>query len=219
MVTLTDYQEQRRFFIRFAALYVPWFVLTTLLAALPLSPTGMARFIICTAALVVPVVVFAVAYQLNPSLRAYVFRIDLSLLHFFQIARLAGIGMLAVYAVGRLAPLFALWAGGVDVIIGLTATFMAFLALVRDRLPRRMLTAWNVLGLLDFVVALVLWFLYSPTVFGVLGHQLDTTQMLILPLSFIPMAGVPVASIVHIIALIQLRSTTPRAPHPVLYPA
>jgi hypothetical protein len=61
-----------------------------------------------------------------------------------------------------------------------------------------MLIAWNLLGLLDFVVAFGLWFLCRP----------DMTQMLVLPLSFIPMAGVPIATIVHIIALLRLLSAS-----------
>src|SRR4030088_879489 len=95
----TRYHEQRTFFRRFAALYMPWFALTTLLAALPLSPYGMARFVICTVTILAPVAAFVLAYRRRPDLRSTVLRLDLTILHLFQIARLAGIGMLVGYAV------------------------------------------------------------------------------------------------------------------------
>lgn len=204
------------FFIRFAAFYLSWFVLTTLIGASPSSTEGMTRFALCTAAMLTPIVAFGVAYRRCAGLRDTVLRLDLSTLHFFQIARLAGIGMLTDYAAGRLAAPFALWTGGIDVLIGLSATFVAFLATTRDPLPRRALIGWNVLGLLDFVVAFAMWFLWSPTSLGVLAGHSDTAEMLHLPLSFIPLAGVPIASIVHIIALLQLRRGNPDAPNAVL---
>ena len=213
----TRYHEQRTFFRRFAALYMPWFALTTLLAALPLSPYGMARFVICTVTILAPVAAFVLAYRRRPDLRSTVLRLDLTILHLFQIARLAGIGMLVGYAVDRLAPPFALWAGGIDVFIGLSATFVAFLGMTRDPLPRRALMAWNALGLLDFAVAFGIWFLWSPTLMGVLADHSTTALMLRLPLSFIPMAGVPIAAIVHIIALLQLHRGDHDAPNKVLH--
>lgn len=211
------FDEQRRFFAHFAFLYIPWFAITTAIAASPLAPRGMIRFGLCTVAIVIPIAVFVVAYRRSPGLRATVVRLDLSCLHFFQIARMAGIGMLALYAVGRLAAPFALWAGGIDVFIGLTATFVAFIVAAAPQRPRSVLIAWNVLGLLDFVVALVIWFLWSPTSLGLLADSSDTGEMLRLPMSFIPMAGVPIASIAHIIALIQLTRANPTVPNAVLH--
>jgi len=104
-----------------------------------------------------PVVVFAGAFAASPSLRSWAFAFDMKTLVTAQAVRMGGIAFLAVAAVGKLNGLWALWAGGIDCAIGLSALFAAsYLVPATTSRQRRLLIAWMLIGLLDFVVAIPL---------------------------------------------------------------
>jgi hypothetical protein len=199
--------EQMTLMRRFVVALAGWTAVTT--GAVLLLP-GSAReawfVLVVIAALVLPPVIFVVGCRVHAPLRAVVLRLDLSAITAVQGMRIAGIAMLTLWAAGVMAPAFALWAGGLDVVIGLTAVPMAYLVANRRPVPRRVLRAWNALGLLDFVVAVPLGVALTPSALGVLFEGgPSAAAMFTFPLSFIPMVGVPFMIIMHLVGIMQVR--------------
>src|SRR5215207_1526245 len=108
--------------------------------------------------------------------------------------RVVGVLFLIVMAQGHLPAVFALPAGLGDIAIGVAAPFVA------RRLARGTghtgAVRFNVLGILDLVVA------------GVIGFLLlaSTAPLTLLPLALIPTAAVPLAVALHIVSLLRLRT-------------
>jgi hypothetical protein len=105
-------------------------------------------------------------------------------------------------------------AGWGDIAIGLTAPLVA-LALVR-RLPGAVPLAilWNVLGLLDLIVAVgMATGLLAPLLAPELGPRVPAAAAMgVFPMILVPMFGVPVAVLLHVLALGRLlRERRPRA--------
>jgi hypothetical protein len=150
-----------------------------------------------------PILVFLGAYWAWPAFRARVLSLDLSLATAIQGWRAAGFGFLALYAYGILPGVFAWPAGLGDIAIGVTAPWVA-LALIRrpDFATSRNFVAWNLLGILDLVVALGVGGLSSIFATGAAG-EVTTRPMTQLPLLLIPAYLVPMFVMLHLAALFQ----------------
>jgi hypothetical protein len=197
---------QVRLMRRFVTILALWTALTTAAnLLLPGSPGDAWFVLVVIAALIGPPVVFVIAYRTRNSVRATVLSLDISAVTAVQGMRIAGIAMLSLWAAKAITPAFALWAGGLDVFIGLTAVPVAYLAANRVPRPRRSLRLWHIIGLLDFTLAVPLGVLCTPSSLGILHQQPSTYAMFAFPLSFIPMVGVPFMIIMHLTALFQLR--------------
>ena len=124
-----------------------------------------------------------------------------------QIFRVEGAAFLVVMAQGDLPAGFALPAGLGDIAIGLGAIYLAR-GLRRGTTDRRL--AWfNVLGLLDLVVATALGVTAAPGLANVLQLSPSTEQIALLPLVLIPTTLVPLAAALHIVSLRKLAASTP----------
>lgn len=143
-----------------------------------------------------PIAAFLVAYSILPWFRNYVVSADLRLLASIQAWRWAGLGFLWLYAYGVLPALFAFTAGLGDMAIGVTAPWIA-LALARgsEFAGTRRFAGWNLLGILDLVIALTI---------GVLSGG-ATAPMAWMPLVLVPAFIVPFFVILHLTALFQAR--------------
>jgi len=153
----------------------------------------------------VPLLVFLAAYLGSRAFRALVLSADVRVLTAIQAWRAGGLGFLALYAHGVLPGLFAWPAGLGDILIGVTAPWV-MLALIRQ--PRftasRLFVAWNLLGILDLVVAVGTGTLSSGFVAGLAG-AVTTAPMAQLPLVLIPAYFVPLFIMLHLAALFQAR--------------
>ena len=153
----------------------------------------------------VPLVVFVAAYLGSCAFRAFILAADLRLLTAIQAWRAGGLGFLALYAHGILPGLFAWPAGLGDIAIGITAPWVA-LALIRRPtfVASRQFVIWNLLGILDLVVAVSAGALSSGFVAGLVG-EVTTAPMAQLPLVLIPAYFVPLFIMLHLTALFQTR--------------
>lgn len=143
-----------------------------------------------------PIATFLVAYATLRSFRRYVLSIDLRLLASIQAWRWAGLGFLTLYAYGVLPALFAWTAGLGDMAIGATAPWIAVaLARSSEFADTRRFMSWNLLGILDLVVALSI---------GALSG-VATASMAQMPLVLVPGFLVPFFVILHLTALFQAR--------------
>ena len=183
-----------------------WFVAVFLLGAAGAiaRPPGTPPFPILIAA-TAPVIVFLGAYWGWPAFRAYVLSLDLPLAAAIQAWRAGGLGFLALYAHGVLPGAFAWPAGLGDIAIGVTAPWVA-LALVRRPgfATSRVFVVWNLLGILDLVVAVGVGGLSSALASGAAG-EVTTGPMAQLPLVLIPAYLVPLFVMLHLAALFQAR--------------
>lgn len=156
----------------------------------------------------IPLAVFLVAYFRWGAFRAVILSADLRHVAAIQAWRWGGLGFLSLYAHGVLPGLFAFPAGLGDMAIGVTAPWIV-LRLIRDPLfaSSRRYMIWNVLGIVDFGVALTMGTLCSgffPAVTALIGN-VTTSPMTRLPLVLVPAFMVPFFTMLHLTALFQAR--------------
>jgi hypothetical protein len=122
-----------------------------------------------------------------------------------QIFRVVGVTFLVVLALGKLPVVFALPAGLGDMAIGVEAVFVA--RNLRRGVVGRRAVWFNILGLVDLVVALAIGFAAAPAVVRLLVVSPTTEAISLLPLALIPATVVPLASALHLLSLRRLMGT------------
>src|SRR5574341_1267393 len=155
-----------------------------------------------------PVIVFFVILSASPAFRDFVLHLDLPLITAIQAWRFAGFGFLALYAHEILSGLFAWPAGIGDIAIGVTAPWIAF-TLIRSPsfASSRSVILWNLVGILDLVVAVGTGALSSVLAAGT-PSEVTTAPMAQLPLVLIPAYFVPLFVMLRAAALLQARRPT-----------
>jgi hypothetical protein len=187
-------------------LFAIWLALAFSLGALGFfaTPQGAPPIPLLLAVLI-PVALFVSGFWTWPSFRQLVLEADLRLLTGIQAWRWAGFGFLGFYAAGLLPGYFAWPAALGDMSIGLTAPWIALALANRPGFAAsRAFIAWNIFGILDFVVAVGMGAV-APRLFPDLTQGVTTTLMVHLPQVLIPTFAVPMFTIFHLIALFQAR--------------
>lgn len=189
-----------------AASVVAWFAIVAVLGARGgfVSPPGVPPLPILLG-VVTPLAVFFVAYLLSRSIREFVLAIDPRLMMAMQAWRFAGLGFLALYAHGVLPGFFAWPAGLGDIAIGVTAPWLLVVLMRHPSFAAsRTFVIWNLLGILDLVVALTTGALGTILVAGA-DAGVTTGAMAQMPLVLIPAFFVPILLALHAAALLQAR--------------
>lgn len=157
-----------------------------------------------------PIAGFLVAYRVSRAFRAAVLEADLRLLAAVQGWRLGGFAFLALYANGLLPGLFAWPAALGDMAVAVAAPWIA-VRLSREAAfaASRGFVTWNLLGILDLVVAVTAGTLSSGAIPGLV--PVTTAVMSRLPLVLIPAFLVPLFIVLHLTALFQARRAPVRA--------
>ena len=152
-----------------------------------------------------PLLIFFTWLWLSQSFRDFVLKLDLRLIAAIQAWRWAGLGFLALYAQKVLPAVFALPAGLGDMAIGVTAPWI-ILALVRqpDFAASSTFIRWNVLGILDLLIAVSIGTVSTLFATGAPG-EISAAPMATLPLLLIPAFLVPLFLMLHTAALMQSR--------------
>jgi hypothetical protein len=152
-----------------------------------------------------PLVLFFAWLRLSQSFRAFVLSLDLRLIAGIQAWRWAGLGFLSLYTYKVLPAIFALPAGLGDMAVGFAAPWM-ILALVRQPAfaASSAFIRWNVLGILDLIVAVSIGALSATLATGAPG-EISTAPMSTLPLLLTPAFLVPLFLMLHTAALMQSR--------------
>lgn len=154
----------------------------------------------------IPLAVFFAAYFGWGAFRTFILNIDLQFVTAIQAWRWGGLGFLSLYANHVLPSLFALPAGLGDMAIGLSAPWiLRELARHPSFAASRRYKTWNILGLVDFVVAISTATLCSGVFPGItrLVGNITTSPMTHLPLVLIPAYMVPFFAMLHFTALFQ----------------
>ena len=152
-----------------------------------------------------PLLVFLAAFWRVTPFRDFVMSIDLPAMAGVQAWRFGGLGFIALYSYGVLPGLFAWPAGLGDMAIGLTAPLVIH-ALRRQPsfAAGRRFQVWNLLGILDLMVAVSLG--ATSAVLGIgISAEITTFPMGVLPLVLVPTFLVPLFFILHLASLLQAR--------------
>ena len=120
-----------------------------------------------------------------------------------QIFRPEGVSFLLAMALGRLPAVFALPAGLGDIAIGVEAVFVA--RNLRRGVVGRRAVWFNILGLVDLVVAGVVGVIAAPGLARLLVVSPSTEAISLLPLVLILTTIVPLATALHLVSLRKLR--------------
>jgi hypothetical protein len=189
-----------------AVALVVWLAVVVLLGAQGafVSPIGSPPVPIAIG-VTAPLLVFLVAFWLSSAFRRFVTNADIRLVAAIEAWRWAGFGFISLYAYGVLPGRFAWPAGLGDMAIGFTAPWIV-LALVRrpSFVASRLFVIWNLLGILDLVVAVSNAALIQSRATGAVG-EVTVAPMAQLPLLLIPAYLVPLFVMLHVTALIQAR--------------
>jgi hypothetical protein len=153
----------------------------------------------------IPLLAFFVAYFGWAAFRAFVLAADLRLGAAIQAWRVGGLGFIALYVYGILPGAFALPAGLGDIAIGVTAPWIVIALIRRPGFANSPLfVTWNILGILDLIVAVGTGAMNSGFLAGFSG-AVTTLPMSKLPLVLIPAYFVPIFVMLHFTALFQSR--------------
>jgi hypothetical protein len=116
---------------------------------------------------------------------------------------LGGIFLVA-WAHGDLAGVFALPAGVGDTLTGLLALPTAYLLYLAPRENRQAAIAWNILGILDLIIAITIGTLSAPGPLQLIVQNPPNTLIGTYPTVMIPAFAVPTSLMLHALSLRQL---------------
>ncbi len=166
-------------------------------------PTGSPPIPIALGA-TLPIAAFLVAYRVSHAFRTFVLSADLRFLAGVQAWRLGGFWFLALYTYDLLPGLFAWPAALGDMAVALAAPWI-IVRLSTDKAfaGSRGFVLWNLLGILDLVVAVSTGALSSGVIPGLV--PVTTAAMAKMPLVLIPAFFVPLFIVLHLASLFQAR--------------
>jgi hypothetical protein len=158
------------------------------------------------AAIVLPLLVFAVEARWGSPLFGGLRRLDLPTLIAVQTFRIGGVVFLVAWLGGMLPAGFALPAALGDIAVGLAAPFVARAVANRRPHHRAMAWIWNAAGVADLVMAVTSGVLHARSPLGVLAGAVPSDAVARYPLSLVPTFLVPIALMLHLAAFRRLRS-------------
>lgn len=202
----TSFERARRLRIwaTISAIFVTWYGLAFWL--------GHAGIFIVTAdqipriqfAILLPIALGLIMMLTSFQGRAVVAATPLSWLTAIQVYRALGGIFLILWYQGKLPGEFAIPAGIGDIIVGVTAPFVAWLNARGAASAASVTRAWNIFGILDLVVAVGTGFLTSPSPIQLLALDRPNELITAYPLVMVPAFLVPLSIILHGISLWKL---------------
>lgn len=118
-----------------------------------------------------------------------------------QTMRIMGAAFLTLYARGLMPFEFAIPAGIGDIVVGVTAPFVALVLFFNHSLGRNVAIAWNIIGFLELTVSIFLGFFTSPTPYQLLALSNPNELLFDFPLALVPVFAVPLSLLLHIFSL------------------
>ena len=199
----------------FAALLVAWFAAAYVIGTeqLLINEDG-ALFAPIALSATIPVAVFLAFYALSTRFRGFVLLQDIRTLTMLQHWRVIGFAFLPLTYFGVLPGLFGWPAGFGDVAIGLAAAFVVA-RIERDPswATSAGLVRYQLLGLLDFVVAVATAGLAAGAFPALIADGVTSAPLDVWPLNLFPSFIVPIFIILHLSVLFKVRHLRQAARH------
>jgi hypothetical protein len=196
--------ERRRTFLIAATILIGWLVLSIILGAAGVYHVQEHEIPTIQYGIVVPLLIGGVLIWRSAAVRRLIEAVPQQWLVSVQLYRALGVIFLILYATGYLPPLFAWPAGVGDIFIGLLAPVVGFRYARAPRKAASLVAAWNVLGILDLVVAVGTGFLTAPSSLQLFAAQPTSDLMTVLPMVLIPVYLVPLSILLHVASLAKL---------------
>lgn len=118
-----------------------------------------------------------------------------------------GVIFLVLYALGKLPGIFAFPAAIGDILTGLFAPVVGTAYARNPQAAAGRLSAWNLFGIADLIVAVGLGFLTSPSPLQMLSLDKPNELVTAFPLVMIPVFLVPLSVLLHLASLKKLRQS------------
>jgi hypothetical protein len=188
-----------------AILLIAWLLFRLALAVEPPGGGVLATPFIVTF-LVVGILAGTLPLMLSSDFRQIIHAVPATWLVGIHAIRVFGFLFLALMDMKLLPAQFALPAGYGDIMVGLLALVIIYLLAKGHPYARTLAIGWNMLGLLDFAVALMTGIIYT----GPFAAQLATTGASLSYLNYVlivPTFGVPLFTLLHIYSLFQMLSS------------
>ena len=185
-----------------AIVLIGWFLLSIALGLAGVYEAAPDRIPTIQYAIFIPILIGAWLIWRSPAVGRIIDAVPQSWIVAVQLYRALGVIFLILYATDKLPGLFAWPAGVGDIMVGLLAPIVA-LAYARDaRRNAGLVTAWNVFGILDLVVAVTTGFITSPTPLFI--YTPPNELISVFPLVLIPVYLVPLWILLHLASLAKL---------------
>ena len=182
-----------------------WIAAAWTLAAKGIFQRDIGKVPVLPLAIFLPVVVGLFVLTRWEAVASLLDAIPASWLIGIQVYRILG-GMFLVYWInGAMPAAFALPAGIGDVATGLLALPAAVWVASGSPIGRRIGIRWNLLGLIDFAVAVTMGLLTSPGPAHLLARAHPNTQIATFPTVMVPAFAVPFSTLLHVLSLRQLK--------------
>jgi len=200
--------------IRIATGLSVWFALVTLMATTEvlhyehgLGVPGLGI------AVLLPIAILGIGVFRSPSLYRALRTIPLSMLVGVNVIRAFGVTFLLLYAAGRLPAPFAPVAGWGDILVGLFAVPVAWLAYKKGSAAHSTVWIWNIVGLLDLIAAVGLGVISSPGPLQLIFAEPGSGIMTTLPWLLIPGFLVPLLAATHLAVFYRLNTAAASEHH------
>lgn len=207
-VVAVGFGEDARARARIAIGLTAWFAIVTVLAAMEvfhfqhgLGVPGIG------VAVTLPIIILSVRVLRSPSLHRALQTIPLFMLIGVNVIRIFGAMFVVLYAAGRLPAPFAPVAGWGDILVGLSAIPVAWLAYKKGAAAHSAVLIWNTLGLVDLIAAVGLGVTSSPGPLRLIFAEPGAGIMTVLPWLLIPGFLVPLLASTHLAVFYRLSQT------------
>src|SRR5262245_6015898 len=202
-----DAAGRRRFVATSGAVLLGWLGAAIVLGAGGFFEATATRvFPTLLIALVAPVAMGLWAFRRSAALKLALESIPAPWLAGIQLYRVIGAIFLALYFGEFLPGLFALPAGAGDVVMGLAAPVVAWMFVKRTQGSGLTLLGWNLVGLLDLVIAVATGFLTSPGPLQAFSLDAPNAMITAWPLVLVPAFAVPLSILLHVALFRKLKS-------------
>lgn len=196
-----------------AAILLGWLAISVALSALGVYHVGSADMPTIQYGILLPIVAGALLIWRSEMARSVIAVVPQTWLVGVQLYRALGVIFLILYAAGKLPSLFAWPAGIGDIAIGVLAPIVGFAYAQAPRGAASLVAGWNVLGILDLVVAVGTGFATTPSLLQSIEVQPTSDPMTVLPMVLIPVYLVPLSIVLHLASLAKLRREAPAGKH------
>ena len=184
---------------------IGWFLLTLALASADAYRAAADRIPTIQYGIFVPILIGGLLIWRSPRLAQIIDAVPQHWLIGVQLYRALGVIFLILYAAGKLPGAFAWPAGLGDVLVGVLAPVVAIAYRRGPRENADLVSAWNLFGLADLVVAVTTGLFTSPSPFQLFAFDLPNELVSRFPLVLVPVFLVPVSVLLHLASLAKLR--------------
>ena len=184
---------------------IGWFLLTLALASADAYRAAADRIPTIQYGILIPILIGGLLIWRSPRLARILDAVPQHWLIGVQLYRALGVIFLILYAAGKLPGAFAWPAGLGDVLVGVLAPVVAIAYRRGPRENADLVSAWNLFGLADLVVAVTTGLFTSPSPFQLFAFDLSNELVSRFPLVLVPVFLVPVSVLLHLASLAKLR--------------